>query len=275
MKILVLSAEKNYEVNRIIDESNKRGHETNFLLLSKCKSPDPQNYDCVLFRQIEKNVVKAEGIAKKFFDAGKIVVDEKIIHKIDRDKMQNYKLFTEHGLYVPATCPFNKKNLKLIEKFPSEEIVLKPLSGKRGKGLKKIKKAKLKKYLKTLKGQKYIAQEFAEITDEYRVYVIGNKVIGGVKKESDFWIHNLSQGAEPKKTHFSRGIKNTAIRAAKSVQTQIAGIDIGRTKKRKLFIIEVNRSPGFKGYESLDYNFAEKIVKYLEKKSANKPEHQT
>ena len=265
MKLLVISVEQNYETSRIIEEAKKRKHLVEFILLSEKNKINPKYYDCLLIRQAEKNLPLVEKIAKRFFDSKKTVVDEKLAKKIDRNKFQNYKLISAKHLYIPKTEMFLKKNIPKIKSFNSEYVVLKPLRGKRGQGIKKVKKENLLQEFSGLKGKKYLAQEFIEIEHEYRVYVTGDKVIGGMEKLSDSWLHNIYQGAKPKKTRINSKIKNACIIAAKAVQTEIAGIDVGLTKKG-LFIIEINRSPGFEGFESLGYNFAEQIIKYAETK---------
>ena len=265
MKILILSAEKQQEIHRITDEAKRRGHKITFRILKKGLKINPDKFDVLLLRAIIGNVKLAERIAEKFYLREKPVVDEKLAKKIDRNKMENYIVFMHKHLYVPKTEYFTKSNLIKIKKFDSEWIVLKPLSGKRGIGIERIHKNELESRLKKFGETTYLAQEFAEIKKEYRVYVIDGKAIGGMEKVSKNWIHNIYQGAKPKKAILSTKIKEVAIDAAKSVETEIAGCDIGTTKKG-LFVIEVNRSPGFAGYESLGKKFAVEIVKYVERK---------
>jgi len=161
---------------------------------------------------------------------------------------------------------FKKENLEKIKKFKSDFIVLKPIFGKRGRGIRRVRKEKIEKYLEKFVEKDYIAQEFVDIQNEYRVYVVGGKYEGVMEKISDSWLHNINQGAEPKRARIPDSVKRISVRAAKSVATEIAGLDVG-VSKRGLFIIEVNRSPGFKAFESLGFNLAEKIVYYLEEKA--------
>ncbi|HZX19406.1 MAG TPA: ATP-grasp domain-containing protein [archaeon] len=268
MHILILSVEKQFEIQRIIEEAEKRGHSTVFMLLKKNLKIDYSKFDALLLRAIEGEIHVAQKIALSFFKRNKIVVDEKIAKKKNRTKLGNYILFKKAGLYVPETISFTKKNLEKILSFPSDEIVLKPMKGKRGKGIVKFSKKLLVKNAPKFFGKDFIAQEFADIKREYRVYVCGTKTFNGAEKVSASWIHNMSQGAKPRKIKLSSKVKKLALKASKAVQTEIAGVDIGVTSKG-LFVIEVNRSPGFRFFESLGYNFAEKIVKYLEEKKSN------
>ncbi|MCR4334967.1 MAG: ATP-grasp domain-containing protein, partial [archaeon] len=266
MNLLILSVEPQLEIRRIVAEARKKSHSVTFRILKKGLKVSPEKFDTVLFRAIEGKVLMAEKIAEQFVKAGKVVVDEKIARRIDRNKLENYVLFGKENLFVPETFLFKKENLEKIKKFKSDFIVLKPIFGKRGKGIRRVHRKSLETQLQKLEGKDYIAQEFVNILHEYRVYVVGNKYEGVMEKISDSWLHNINQGATPKRTRISDLIKRTSVRAAKSVATEIAGIDIGITK-RGLFIIEVNRSPGFKAFESLGYNLAEKIVVYLEEKT--------
>ena len=267
MNLLILSSEKQFEVDRILEEARKRKHHAEFMKLSAKTSPKTAEFDAVLFRAIEGHVGKAESIAKKFSDQGKTIVDEKIAKNIDRNKMQNYELFEKSRLYVPPTEYFTRKNKGKILAFDSDYIVLKPVHGKRGRGIRRIRKNMVEAHLRKTRGKQCIAQEFAEIKKEYRVYVVGYRAIGAMEKVSDSWIHNIYQGAKPRKTRLPRKVKTAAIKASRTVQTEIAGVDIGLTDKG-LFIIEVNRSPGFRAFESLGNNFAEKVLGYVEKKNS-------
>ncbi|MCR4368530.1 MAG: ATP-grasp domain-containing protein, partial [archaeon] len=141
-----------------------------------------------------------------------------------------------------------------------------PVNGKKGEGVEKILKKDFEKRLAQPQGKMLMAQEFVDLAREFRVYVVGKKAVGGMEKVSDSWLHNVSRGAKPARADLPKEVEEAAIKASLAVQTEVAGVDVGVTKKG-LFVLEVNRSPGFKGYESLGIDFAKKVIEYLEQKA--------
>ncbi len=273
MRLLIVSMEKQREVNRVMDEASRRGHVVKFRLLKKGLKVNPNDYDALLLRAIRGKSSVAKRIAKLFLNHKKIVVDEKIGKGMDRDKVENYELFRKAGLFVPGTVYFTKRNVPKIMDFASRFIVLKPVKGKRGMGLLRVSRRDIQYELEELKGKHYLAQEFVEIKKEFRVFVMGNKVIGGMEKATNFWIHNIHQGAKPKLTVLSKAVEQAALKATKAVATEIAGVDVA-VSPNGLFVVEVNRSPNFRGYESLGNNLAIEVVKYLEEKLSKRDKKQ-
>jgi glutathione synthase/RimK-type ligase-like ATP-grasp enzyme len=109
------------------------------------------------------------------------------------------------------------------------------------------------------------------VEKELRVLVVGKKVLGGFKKLSADWRHNVARGAIPVKEKLSAQEKKVALKAAQATKMEIAGVDLALSKG-KHYVFEVNRSPQFKGFQKAhpDLNIAKEIVKYLEWKGKRK-----
>lgn len=110
----------------------------------------------------------------------------------------------------------------------------------------------------------FIFQEFLPIHKEYRVFVLNNKVLGTMQripKEGDFRA-NFSLGGTVKLASLSPEHEQLCINAAKATKAYIAGVDLALTTDNKPYIIEVNRTPGFRGLEkATGQNIAKEIAK--------------
>lgn len=107
--------------------------------------------------------------------------------------------------------------------------------------------------------QNWIIQESITIDQELRIYLIGGQVypVGAIRQSK-----TALQATE---AIDSRQLTQDEIDFASKVSQltpnlDIAGIDIARTSAGDLYLVEVNRSPGFaKFYDLTGVNLAEKL----------------
>jgi len=264
--IILLCNEKQYETKRIIKEGRKKGYEIKTIKTKNFKEKILEKSFVLLIRSVTGHMKEAKEIAKNAKTRKIRVIDKKFLTGNFYNKLTASNKLSEKNFFQPKTLELNKKNLSEIKKFSSEYVVVKAFIGKRGKKVNKIKKCELKKFLAQNTNGRFLAQEFFEAEKEVRVIVIGNKVIGAVEKKASSWKKNLSANAKANKTKISEKIKKACIKAAKIFEVEIAGIDVAISKE-KIFVIEVNRSPGFKHFEkATGINIAGKIVDYIIKK---------
>lgn len=266
MKICIMSTEKQYETGRIREEAEKRGHSVS--VKSPAKFGEGFGFNVLLVRAVMRHTREAVKIAEKARRKGIRVVDERIALIGGRNKYRNYVLFKKAGLFVPRMFMLEGGNACRAEDFGPEDVVVKDVRGKRGRGVYRCKKSALEKFVSSLdRRKKYMVQEFVPLARELRVFVVGKKVLGAFSKETENWKRNIAQGARAVKHEPSSGECEVALKAAGILHTEIAGVDVGITGSGKLFVLEVNRSPLFRGFEgATGVNVALEIVKYLEEK---------
>lgn len=264
MKLMILSVEpKQYEIKRICEEAHRQG------INCSVKNPEQLSASAFDFSHLLVRAIRGQGnlaksLAKNAASLGIKVVDSRLALAKGRNKFKNYLLLKQAGLYIPKTELL--ENAKPPE-FPSEELVIKPLHGKRGEDIHRIKKSEFQRLLPKLsKLRQYMVQEFVPIEKELRILVIGSKVSGAFRKETMDWVHNIARGAAAKPEPLTPELEQTALKAAVTTQTDIAGIDLAITPKG-FFVLEVNRSPGFRAFEeATGINVAKEIVEYLKAK---------
>ncbi len=116
--------------------------------------------------------------------------------------------------------------------------------------------------------QPYIIQEYIETGEvkshDIRVIVAGGKVAGAYKRISTATDvrANLHISGHGEAVELTPEIEKMAVKAAKAIGADIAGVDI--LVGRKVSVIEVNLSPGLRGVTKYSgENIAEKVAKAL------------
>jgi len=100
------------------------------------------------------------------------------------------------------------------------------------------------------------------------VFVVGKKVLGVMKRiiPKGEYRANIAQGAKAEKGKLSNELKRIALKAAKTLDYDIAGVDV-IYRKKKPAVLEVNSSPGLEGFsKATGINVAGEIIIYLEKR---------
>ena len=186
------------------------------------------------------------------------------------DKLfQHYLLANKNVPVVPSQMYTGKQTPSTVYDKFKKPYILKSIEGLAGKQVFLIDdKNKVKKYLKKFGLGKLMVQKYIPVKHDYRILVLGNKVLGGMKRtapEDDFRT-NVSRGGAPEKVDVSKEMKDIAIKAAKVFNAEFAGVDIIK-HKGKHYVLEVNIFPGFEGFEkATNINVAKELVSYIEKR---------
>ncbi|EKE06714.1 MAG: hypothetical protein ACD_18C00296G0002 [uncultured bacterium] len=111
---------------------------------------------------------------------------------------------------------------------------------------------------------KYMLQEYIVNSEDYRVMVLGDKVLGVMKRKVGN-IPNVKNEFE--KADLSVEVKNLCVKASQACGVAIAGVDVvfrnNDVFSQPLFY-EVNKTPIYKKFgEYLEIDVAEEIVKFL------------
>ena len=110
-----------------------------------------------------------------------------------------------------------------------------------------------------------LIQPFVESkAEDYRIIVVGKRVIAAMRRRAQGieFRSNISKGGIGEKITPSKKMKEMALKAAKILDLDYAGVDIMKDEKGKLYIVEVNCNPQLKIEEITGVNVARAIVKY-------------
>ncbi|MBP6989638.1 hypothetical protein KBB48_02595 [Candidatus Shapirobacteria bacterium] len=155
-------------------------------------------------------------------------------------------------------------------------VILKGSGGDRGTRVFKANNLKeLEKLVRDLRkseteeGKRYMLQEYIENDGDFRVLVLGEKVLGVMKRSSqskDEFRNNYSAGGKVEVADLPEEVKKLAVKAAKVCGLAVAGVDVAFRDfdKNKPVVWEVNKGPQFKGFmKATGIDVPKEIVKYL------------
>ncbi len=186
------------------------------------------------------------------FNLGKKVYDSFLLRPDPNfTKITNMYLLSQNGIPNIQTWFFlNKKqvikNLHLI-RFP---IITKPVNGTQGRGVKRFDtKEEFVSYLNNEESVIFypnIIQTAIENDGDYRIIVIGGKVVAALwkKRDPNKIVANMSQGNEAIPIKPDKELEELAIKSAKILGIDFSGVDIIEDKiTGKRYVLEVNLSP--------------------------------
>ena len=102
---------------------------------------------------------------------------------------------------------------------------------------------------------------------DIRAFVVGDQVIGAMKRKSTYWKTNIAQGAIGENLDIKKypEIEELSIKSTKILKLDYAGVDIIYNKNtEKYYVIEVNAFPQWKGLkQATGVDPAIHIIKHL------------
>ena len=180
--------------------------------------------------------------------------------EICSDKYRTALMLADAGLKTPTTVLVpNQKGASLaFDKLGSEyPVILKTNTGTKGVGVLFVESERgldsmVQLLYKLDENIALLLQSYIKTDFDVRVMVINDKVIGAMQRnvvEGDFR-SNYSQGATIEEYELSDVERENCIRAAKIVGGSWVGVDFipSKDKDEQPFILEVNSSPGTKGF---------------------------
>lgn len=289
MKIAILSnGPGNYSTKRLKEEALKRGHEVKIIKYRDCyasieknnptvsyKGEDLGKFDAIIPR-IASNMTKyGTAIVRQLEMQGVYTLSSSIAINRSRDKLRSLQLLAKAGVGIPKTIVSrNSADIDdLIEKLGGTPVIIKLARGTHGNGVvlaesKKAAKSVLQAfYLTNDDGTNILLQEFVKESagTDIRAFVVGGRVIASMKRQSldDDFRSNLHKGGEGTKIKLTEDETKMAVRAARAMGLNVAGVDMMRSARGPL-ILEVNASPGFGIEKITGRNITAKILDYIE-----------
>jgi len=135
-------------------------------------------------------------------------------------------------------------------------LVLKPLFGSQGRGLKLIRSEDDLPNPDAVAGvyylQRYVGVEGAHSFRDFRLLVSQGRIVAGMARQATSWITNVKQGGRPMAIVAGSELKELAIHAAAAVGANFAGVDILYDNSRPT-VLEVNSMPAWSGLQKVTH----------------------
>lgn len=287
MKIAILSRRKNiYSTQRLIEAGQKRGHEIHVIDTLRCYMNIVSNrssihyqgkkildFDAVIPRIGASITFYGAAVTRQFEMQNVFCVNDSVAITRSRDKLRSLQLLARRGIGLPITgfahSPGDIDDLiKMIGEPP---LVIKLLEGTQGIGvvLAETRKA-AKSVIEAFFGLKVniMVQEYIKEASgaDIRCFVVGNDVVAAIRRQAKpgEFRSNLHRGGSADVITISKEEKEVALRAAKIMGLNVAGVDLLRSQRGPL-VMEVNSSPGLRGIENATgLDIAERIIEFVE-----------
>ena len=170
------------------------------------------------------------------------------------DKSMTSFLLKSHGLPTPSSWAV--ESLEQARDIARQHVplVLKPLFGSQGKGLRLIRSETDLPDQITASGVYYLQQYQAVESNgfrDFRLLVLADQVVATMIRQSTNWITNVKQGGHPVAAVADEKMKQLAIGAAAAVGASFAGVDILIDAGGNPTILEVNSMPAWSGLQKV------------------------
>lgn len=293
MKIAILSRNTSlYSTKRLKEAAAQRGHEVAVVDYLRCYMDISARKPRVLFRGEEVSpdaVIPRIGatytfygaaVVRQFEMAGIYTLNDSQSISRSRDKLRSLQLLSRAGVGLPTTSfAHSTQDIDgLLDVVGGPPVVVKVLEGTQGLGvvLAETKKAAesvisaFRQLDANILVQEYIKEARGA---DIRALVIGGKVVAAMKRQGapGEFRSNLHRGGHAEGVKLTPAERATAVRAAKTMELNVAGVDLVRSDSGPM-VLEVNSSPGLEGIEGASgVNIADAIIEFIEDNAEHEP----
>ena len=288
LNIVVLSRNRSlYSTSRLVEAGEARGHKVRVINPLRCymnisshrpevhfKGEPLTNVDAIVPRIGASITFYGTAVVRQFEMQGTFSLNESVAISRSRDKLRSLQLLARKGIGLPVTgfgySPDD--NSDLIRLVGGAPLVVKLLEGTQGKGVVLAETGKAaESVIDAFRGLRayFLTQEFIKEAggSDIRCFVIGERVVASMMrqaKEGEFR-SNVHRGGVARPIRITPEERSTAVRAAKIMGLNVAGVDIMRSNHGPV-VLEVNSSPGLEGIEgATNKDIAGSIVQFIEK----------
>ena len=287
MRFVLLSrGPKLHSTRRLVEASEARGHEVEIIDPLRCyvdiTSHDPAIHykgreltgvDAVIPRIGASVTFYGTAVVRQFEMMGVFSLNESVAITRSRDKLRSLQLLARKGVGLPVTgfAHSTRYTEDLIRLVGGPPLVVKLLEGTQGIGVVLCETQKAaESVIEAFRGMdaQFVVQEYIKEAggSDIRCLVVGERVVAAMMRsgpEGEFR-SNLHRGGTAQKVRLTPEERSTAVRSARIMGLNVAGVDILRSSHGPV-VMEVNSSPGLEGIEkATGIDVAGSIVAFIE-----------
>jgi RimK family alpha-L-glutamate ligase len=272
--VLLVSDRRDWHVREIEKALTELGARTVHADLASCSFDSDQPFgltipglsgrlpDAVLVRAIATGsfeaITRRLGILHALHRLNVLVWNDAAAIERCVDKSMASFLLAQQGLPTPPTFAVETREAArtiLDRQAKGVKLVLKPLFGSQGRGLRLISRADELPDPEGVCGVYYL-QRYQGVEDPYgfrdfRLLVSAGRVIAAMMRQSPMWITNVKQGGRPVSAVIDAPMQTLAIAAAAALGAGFAGVDILVGEDGRPTILEVNSMPAWSGLQKV------------------------
>ena len=273
MKLAILSRNsKLYSTRRLVEAARVRGHTVRVLDPLRCymriasdgfsmhyKGKPIAGYDAVIPRIGASITRYGTAVLRQFELMGSYTPNPSDAILRARDKLRAHQLLAAQGIGMPITVFGDNPDdtVDLLSMLGPPPHVIKLNEGAQGAGVMLTEKPSASRsVIEALRGlyANFVVQEFIGEAQgaDLRCFVVGDRVVASMRRqapEGDFR-SNLHRGGTAEAIEATRAEKDVAVRVARCLGLNVAGVDLIRARRGPL-VLEVNSTPGLEGIEQV------------------------
>lgn len=288
MRIGILSRRPSlYSTRRLHEAAVDRGHDARVVDYLRCymnittRRPsvilagEDLSFDAVIPRIGATYTFYGTAVVRQFEMMGVFPANESQGIVRARDKLRSMQLLARAGVGLPVTgfAHATKDTAGLLDTVGGPPVVVKLLEGTQGMG---VVLAETRKAAESVIGAfrqldaNILVQHFVKEAggSDIRAFVVGGTVVAAMRRNAapGEFRSNLHRGGTAEVVRLTRAERSAAVKAAKAVGLNVAGVDLLQSEEGPV-VIEVNSSPGLEGIEkATGIDVAGRIIEFVERR---------
>jgi RimK family alpha-L-glutamate ligase len=183
------------------------------------------------------------------------------------DKYYTSYLLADAGIPTPRTFITEDFEQAMTAFQTMGDVIVKPLFGSEGKGMTRVSDEdtayRLFRHLELCRYIFYLQEYIPHADQDIRAFVIGGQVVAAMRRRGTNWKTNFSKGAQVEPLQLTDELQELSVRAARLVGTEYAGVDLLPAEDGRMYVLEVNSIPGWRGLrKTTSKNIASLIVEH-------------
>ena len=271
MRIAILSARTGWHTDELLRALASRGHtgtvvpyESLLARIGRTSSLDADtralfDADAVLARiipngSLEQIIFRVDAL-HWLEDRGVPVINSPRAIERCVDKFYTSALLHDAGLHTPDTIVCERLDDAMAAVRELGDVVIKPLFGSMGHGMVRVSDPdtafRVLRALDMTRAVFYVQRVIEHEGADIRAFVVGDRVVAAIERSSanGDWRTNVSLGGNARAIQLSSEQSDAALRAARAVCADYAGVDLLPARDGTLYVLEVNGIPGWSGVQ--------------------------
>ncbi|HRN58939.1 MAG TPA: 30S ribosomal protein S6--L-glutamate ligase [Chiayiivirga sp.] len=294
MKLAILSRNTAlYSTRRLVEAARAQGHVVRVLDPLRCylrivpgafelhhKGRALRGYDAVIPRIGASITRYGTAVVRQFELMGVYSPNGGDAIARARDKLRCHQLVAACGLGMPLTVAGDSPDdtADLLALLGPPPHIVKLNQGSQGLGVVLTDTVQASRSVtEAFRGLSadFLVQEFVAEAggSDLRCLVVGERVVAAMQRQagSGEFRANLHRGGSAQAASLDAAEADAAVRAARSVGLEVAGVDLLRSHRGPL-VLEVNASPGLEGIEAASgMDVAAEIIRHVARHAAQRP----
>jgi len=284
LRLAVLAARTGWHTKELERAAAERGHQAIVLPYEglvasigpapglRSRSTELDGVDAVLARiipsgSLEQIIFRVDAL-HRLEDRGVRVVNPPRAIERTVDKFWTSALLEQCGIPTPETVVCDSAEEATAAFRALGDVIVKPLFGSMGLGMVRVSDEEMAfrvfRTIEQIQGVYYLQRTINHEGVDIRAFVLGGRLLGAIERRATGWRTNLARGGTARSVALSEEWSALAVRAAAAVGADYAGVDLLADSEGKVYVLEVNGIPGWRGLqEATSIDVAGRLVDFL------------